>query len=123
MNKDIIYLVPTGSKMELAAKKLNMKIACEIFADRNYEDNGNLISRSNPNAVIIDPNIAKEHVLNMIKNQSLNCLSGKKIPCEIDSICIHGDNKSSLDTAKLIKQSLVGNNLKLKPLNKMTKFI
>jgi len=123
MNKDIIYLVPTGSKMELAAKKLNMKIACEIFADRNYEDNGNLISRSNPNAVIIDPNIAKEHVLNMIKNQSLNCLSGKKIPCEIDSICIHGDNKSSLDTAKLIKQSLVGNDLKLKPLNKMTKFI
>tara|TARA_B110000259_G_scaffold178827_1_gene217616 strand:+ start:25 stop:798 length:774 start_codon:yes stop_codon:yes gene_type:complete len=123
MNKDIIYLVPTGSKMELAAKKLNMKIACEIFADRNYEDNGNLISRSKPNAVIVDPNIAKEHVLNMVKNQSLNCLSGKRIPCKIDSICIHGDNKSSLDTAKLIKQSLVDNDLKLKPLNKMTKFI
>ena len=123
MNKDIIYLVPTGSKMELAAKKLNMKIACEIFADRNYEDNGNLISRSNPNAVIVDPNIAKEHVLNMVKNQSLNCLSGKRIPCKIDSICIHGDNKSSLDTAKLIKQSLVENDLELKPLNKMTKFI
>ena len=123
MNKDIIYLVPTGSKMELAAKKLNMKIACEIFADRNYEDNGNLISRSKPNAVIVDPNIAKEHVLNMVKNQSLSCLSGKRIPCKIDSICIHGDNKSSLDTAKLIKQSLVDNDLKLKPLNKMTKFI
>jgi len=122
INKDIIYLVPTGSKMEIAAKKLNMKIAREIFADRNYEDDGNLVSRSRANALIIDPNIAKEHVLNMVKNQSLNCLSGKKIPCQIDSICIHGDNKSSLDTAKIIKQNLTDNGLTLKPLNKMTKF-
>jgi UPF0271 protein len=122
IDKDIIYLVPTGSKMEIAAKKLNIKIACEIFADRNYEDNGNLISRSKPNALIIDPNIAKEHVLNMVKNQSINCLSGKKIPCEIDSICIHGDNMNSLDTAKIIKQNLANNGLKLKPLNKMSKF-
>ena len=81
INKDIIYLVPTGSKMEVAAKKLNMKIACEIFSDRNYEDNGNLVSRSKSNAIINDPEIAKKHVLEMIKNQSLNCLSGKKIPC------------------------------------------
>ena len=122
IDKNIIYLVPTGSKMEIAAKKLNMKIACEIFADRNYEDDGNLVSRSKANALIIDPNIAKEHVLNMVKNQSLNCLSGKKIPCEIDSICIHGDNKSSLDTAKIIKQNLADNGLTLKPLDKMTKF-
>jgi UPF0271 protein len=122
IDKDIIYLVPTGSKMEIAAKKLNIKIACEIFADRNYEDNGNLISRSKPNALIIDPNIAKEHVLNMVKNQSINCLSGKKIPCEIDSICIHGDNMNSLDTAKIIKQNLANNGLELKPLNKMSKF-
>tara|TARA_B110000259_G_scaffold181324_1_gene223193 strand:- start:434 stop:1207 length:774 start_codon:yes stop_codon:yes gene_type:complete len=123
IDKDIIYLVPTGSKMEVAAKKLNMKIACEIFADRNYEDDGNLVSRSKANALITDPNVAKEHVLKMVINQSLNCLSGKQIPCEIDSICIHGDNKSSLDTAKLIKQNLIDNDLKLKPLNKMTKFI
>jgi len=75
IDKDIIYLVPTGSKMEMAAKKLNMKIACEIFADRNYEDDGNLISRSKSNALITDPDFAKKHVLDMVKNQSLNCLS------------------------------------------------
>ena len=123
INKDIIYLVPTGSKMEAAAKKLNMKIACEIFADRNYEDDGNLISRSKSNAIITDPEIAKKHVIEMIKNQSLNCLSGKKIPCNIDSVCIHGDNKSSLNTAKIIKKNLHDNGLDLLPLNKMTKFI
>ncbi len=122
IDKDIIYLVPTGSKMEIAAKKNNMKIACEIFADRNYEDNGNLISRSNSNALISDPKIAQKHVLNMVTNQSLSCLSGKQIPCEIDSICIHGDNTSSLNTAKSIKEILIQNNLDLKPLNKMKKF-
>ena len=123
INKDLIYLVPTGSKMEEAAKKLNMKIACEIFADRNYEDDGNLVSRKKPHALITDPEQAKKHVLNMVKNQSLNCHSGKQIPCEIDSVCIHGDNESSLATAKSIKDNLIDNGLKLKPLNLMEKFI
>jgi len=122
INKDIIYLVPTGSQMEVAAKKNSLKIACEIFADRNYEDNGNLISRSKPNALITDPELAKKHVLNMVKNQAINCLSGKQIPCEIDSVCIHGDNESSLATAKSIRDNLVDNGLELKPLNKMDKF-
>jgi len=123
INKDIIYLVPTGSKMEIAASKLNMNIACEIFADRNYEDDGNLISRKKPNALILEPDQAKKHVLNMIENQSINCLSGKQIPCTIDSICIHGDNDNSLIIARSIKKNLVENNLLLKPLNEMKKFL
>mgnify|MGYP003322659930 CR=1 FL=1 len=122
IDKSMIYLVPTGSKMEIAAKKLNMKIACEIFADRNYEDDGNLVSRKKPHALITDPNEAKKHVLSMVKNQALNCHSGKQIPCEIDSVCIHGDNISSLNTAKSIKENLFKNGLLLKPLNMMKKF-
>jgi UPF0271 protein len=122
IDKDIIYLVPTGSKMEIAAKKFNMNIACEIFADRNYEDDGNLVSRKKPNALITDPEQAKKHVLSMVQNQAINCLSGKQIPCAIDSICIHGDNISSLATAKSIKSNLVENGLTLKPLNKLEKF-
>ena len=123
INKDLIYLVPTGSKMQQAAKKLHMKFACEIFADRNYEDDGNLVSRKKPHALIIDPEQAKKHVLKMVQTQSLNCHSGKQIPCEIDSVCIHGDNLSSLATAKSIKENLVENGLELKTLNNMKKFI
>ena len=122
IDKNIIFLVPTGSKMEIAAKKLNMKIACEIFADRSYEDNGNLVSRSKDHALITNPEIAKKHVLSMVKNQAINCYSGKQIPCEIDSVCIHGDNQSSLSTAKSIRENLISNGLILKPLNKMKKF-
>ena len=122
INPELIYLVPTGSKMEQAAKKLDMKIACEIFADRNYEDDGNLVSRKKPNALITDPELAKKHVLSMVKNQALNCHSGKQIPCEIDSVCIHGDNISSLNTAKAVKENLLNNGLKVIALNKMEKF-
>ena len=123
IDKELIYLVPTGSKMQEAAKKLDMKFACEIFADRNYEDDGNLVSRKKPHALITDPEQAQKHVLKMVKTQSLNCHSGKQIPCEIDSVCIHGDNLSSLATAKSIKNNLVENGLELKTLNEMKKFI
>ena len=122
IDKNLIYLVPTGSKMETAAMEFNMKIACEIFADRNYEDDGNLVSRSKADAIITDPEKCKKHVLEMVKNQSLNCLSGKKIPCQIDSICIHGDNIQSLETAKQIKKVLEENNICLKSLDKLKKF-
>jgi len=123
VNKDLIFLVPTGSQMEKVGKKLGMKTATEIFADRNYEDDGNLVSRSKNNAMITDPEVAKKHVIKMIENQALNCYSGKQIPCEIDSICVHGDSKSAVSTAKEIKEGLIKSGIILKPLNKLKKFI
>ena len=59
----------------------------------------------------------------MVKNQALNCHSGKQIPCEIDSVCIHGDNESSLATARSIRENLIENGLNLIPLNQMEKFL
>ena len=123
VDKELIFLVPTGSQMEKVGKKLGMKIAAEIFADRNYEDDGNLVSRSKKNALITDPEIAKKHVIKMVEKQTLNCYSGKQIPCEIDSICVHGDGKSAENTAKKIKEGLIASGVTLNPLDKMKKFI
>ena len=123
VNKELIFLVPTGSQMEKAGKKLGMKIAAEIFADRNYEDDGNLVSRSKENAMITDPEIAKKHVVKMVESQTLNCYSGKQIPCEIDSVCVHGDGKSAVNTAKEIRNGLLKSGVTLNPLDKMKKFI
>ena len=123
IDKDLIYLVPTGSKMEISANNYGLRVASEIFADRNYLDDGNLVSRKEINAVITDPYKATDHVLFMVKNQALRCLSGKQIPCKIDSICIHGDTSSSLEIAKIIKDNLINNGFELKPLSKMKKFL
>ena len=121
-NKELIFLVPAGSEMEKAGKKLKMKVASEIFADRNYEDDGNLVSRSKSNALITDPEIAKKHVIKMVQNQSINCFSGKQIKCEIDSICVHGDGKSAVNTAKMIKRGLIESGVNLKPLDQLKRF-
>ena len=123
VNKELIFLVPTGSQMEKAGKKLGMKIAAEIFADRNYEDDGNLVLRSKENAMITDPEIAKKHVIKMVENQALNCHSGKQIPCEIDSICVHGDEAGAVNTAKQIRIGLLKAGVTLMSLDKMKKFV
>ena len=122
VNKDLIFLVPTGSEMENAGKKFSMKIASEIFADRNYEDDGNLVSRSKKNALITDPEAAKNHVIKMVKSQALNCFSGKQIPCDIDSICVHGDGKTAVKTADEIRKGLIKSGVTLRPLDQMSKF-
>ena len=123
VNKDLIFLVPAGSQMEKVGKELGLKVASEIFADRNYEDDGNLVLRSKKNAIITDPKIAEQHIIKMVKNQALNCYSGKQIPCEIDSVCVHGDGQSAVKTAKQIKEGLIKSGVTLKTLDKMKKFI
>jgi len=109
--------------MEKAGKKIGIRVAAEIFADRNYEDDGSLVSRKKSNALIIDPKDAEKHVIKMVGNQALNCYSGKKISCDIDSVCVHGDGKNAVDTAKQIKKGLTKSGVTLKPLDKMKKFI
>ncbi len=81
------------------------------------------LGRKKDNALITDPEIAKKHVIKMIETQALNCYSGKQISCDIDSICVHGDGKSAVSTAKEIKEGLIKSGISLKPLNKLKKFI
>jgi len=123
INKDLIFLVPTGSEMQKVGEKLGMKVAAEIFADRNYEDDGNLIARSKKNAMVTDPKVAEKHIVKMVQNQSLNCYSGKQIPCKIDSVCVHGDSENAVKTAEQIKDALIKSGVTLKTLDKMKKFI
>jgi UPF0271 protein len=73
--------------------------------------------------MITDPKIAEQHIIKMIKNQALNCYSGKQIPCEIDSVCVHGDGQSAVKTARQIKEGLIKSGVTLKTLDNMKKFI
>ena len=121
-NPDLIYMVLPLTEMENAAKKLNMKFAAEIFADRNYDDNGILLPRDNKNSMLNNVKEAVNNVTRMLENRSIYCCSGKKIACEFDSICIHGDGKLALDIAKSLSKSLIQDGFILKALNKLNKF-
>ena len=122
-DKELIFVVLPLTKMEIAAQKNNLKYACEIFSDRNYEDDGSLISRYKKNALINDPIECAKNTLEMIESSSIKCFSGKKIHCSIDTICIHGDSNSSILIAKELKKKIKLNNISTKKLNELKKFI
>jgi len=122
LNKDLIFLVLPETEMEKAGKDLNLKVACEIFADRNYEDNGRLVSRDHSHALKSDVVEATQNIINMLNDKAILCYSGKRIPCQIDSICVHGDGKNAVEIVRNIKNNLKKSGLILKPLNKLEKF-
>lgn len=118
---NIIFLAHAQTEMEKAGRDLKLRIACEVFADRNYEDNGYLVARSKPNAMILGREESARHVLRMLENQALNCYSGKQIPCDIDSICVHGDEQTAADNAQYLREVLIKNGFQLKSLDKLKK--
>ena len=119
-NPDLIYMVGAKTEMEKAGIDLNLRIACEVFADRNYEDNGLLFSRTKNNALITDPDEALEHTIRMIENQAIDCKSGKKIPCRVDTICLHGDGKTAVNLATRLRDGLTQAGIELKKLNELS---
>ena len=121
-NRELIFMVLPETEMEKAGKDLNLKVACEIFADRNYEDNGRLVSRDQSYALKSDVVEATQNIVNMLNDKSILCYSGKRIPCQIDSICVHGDGKNAVEIVKNIKINLEKAGLILRPLNKLEKF-
>ena len=78
--------------------------------------------RKNKNALITNPEIATERIIRMLDNKSIYSVNGKKIPCEINSICIHGDTKNSILIAKKIRTKLIESNFSIKQLPELRIF-
>jgi UPF0271 protein len=119
--QDLIFIVLPATKLETASKKIQIKYACEVFVDRNYQDNGLLIPRNKKNAFVLDHIDASRKILNMLQESSIISYTGKKIKCNIDTICIHGDNKNAPLFAKEIKKILSINNYDFVNLDKLQK--
>ena len=122
LNRDLIFMVLPETEMEKAGKDLNLKVACEIFADRNYEDNGRLVSRDQSHALKSDVVEATQNIINMLNDKAILCYSGKRIPCQIDTICVHGDGENAVEIVRNIKNNLEKAGLTFKPLSKLNKF-
>jgi len=122
-DKNLIFMVLPLTCMDKAAKKVNIKYACEIFADRNYNDYGLLIDRSNQNSLINNPKEIIKNIIIMLENKSIKSISGKLLKTDIDSICVHGDGYNAVKIAKKIKEGLIKKQINLLPLNKLSKFM
>lgn len=103
---DITIMVLAGTAQQEAVKELKCKAACEIFADRAYNDDATLVDRSLPGAVIHDADLAATRMVEMVQAGAIITDSGKHIPTRIDTICLHGDTPKAVDIARKTRAAL-----------------
>lgn len=103
---NIIIMVLAGTAQYRAAEALGCPVACEIFADRAYNDNATLVDRSLPGAMIQDPILAGARMAEMVREGAIITESGKRIETRIDTICLHGDTPAAVRIAAEVRRSL-----------------
>lgn len=118
VDPELIFVIPPYSLTEWVAERAGLRIAREIFADRAYDDSGYLLSRKLPGAVIHDPDVAAQRVLEMVETNHITTVNGARLPVHIDSICVHGDSPESVKMAATIKRCLQANGWTLQALTK-----
>jgi 5-oxoprolinase (ATP-hydrolysing) subunit A len=116
IDPELIYVVMAGTELERAASELGLRMAREIYADRAYDDTGNLVSRKLPGAVLHDPQEAAARVQAMVREGAIISNSSKRIPVTIDTVCVHGDNPAAVAMAELVREKLEQAGIALRPM-------
>lgn len=106
VDRSVIILALAKSQMVKAANDVGLKVAQEVFADRAYNEDGTLVSRSKPGSMIEDEGLAIKRVIGMVKEGRVEAITGKEIEIKADSICVHGDNPKAVDFVKKIREEL-----------------
>lgn len=106
LDPDLIIMVLAGTQQQRAAQNLGCAIACEIFADRAYNDDATLVDRAQPGAVIHDPKQAATRIVQMVRESAIISQNGARIPTRIDTICLHGDTPTAVAIAAQVRQAL-----------------
>ena len=88
------------------AKDMGLRTISEVFADRAYQDDGYLLSRADPRAIIQDEDFAIRRIIRMIKEGVVTSVNGKEISIQAESICVHSDSPMALNYAKKVRKAL-----------------
>ena len=119
VDRDIIYVALSGSQMEKAALKLELRLAREGFPDRKYDDDGNLASRTIPGTVLKDPKAAGESAVRMVRDGEVVSVNGKRVKVRVDTLCVHGDEPTSILVAGGVRSALEQAGVAVVPLAEM----
>jgi UPF0271 protein len=95
-----------GSEVLRLAEKAGLRAVTEAFADRAYNPDGTLVSRSIPGAVLEDPDQVAEHVLRMATESAVRTIDGSTLKIRAESICVHGDSPGAVAMATAVKSAL-----------------
>ena len=114
VDPEIIIMVLAVTAMEEVVRELGCNWCGEIFADRAYNDDGTLVDRSQPGAVIHDAALAGPRILQMVQEGAIITESGKRIPAAIDTICLHGDTAEAVQLAQSVRASLTAGGVEVR---------
>lgn len=106
--------VPFNSIIEKMAIENNIPIRYEAFADRNYNEDGTLVSRNQNNALIYESEQMFYHVFRMISSQKVKTISGSEIKILADTFCIHGDNPKAVDLIQYLSKRMLEKGILIK---------
>jgi UPF0271 protein len=111
VDRALILFAPVNSALSRAGAAAGLKIAHEVFADRNYCSNGSLVSRSRPDALLHDPAEAAPRVLRMLREGKVRSVDGMDVDVQAETICLHGDNPEAVDFAGALRRQLEKQNV------------
>ncbi len=103
----LILLAPALSQLAQAGRAAGLRVADEVFADRAYTEEGNLMPRSQPGAVLATSQECLTHVLRMLDRGGIVSASGRLLPTSFHSVCVHGDNAHAVATATAVRDGLL----------------
>lgn len=113
VDPELIIVGLPDSAAEDAARRMGVPFAREVFADRGYDGNGRLLSRSVPGAVLSDPEIIGERVWTMVSEGRVQTADGRWIPVAADTVCVHGDSPGAVDILRHIRETLTQRGVRL----------
>jgi len=105
-DENLIVLALSGGELARVAKEMGLRTALEVFADRGYEEDGSLVDRRKEGALITDEEQAISRVIRMVKEKKVTAVTGKDIPIQADSVCVHGDGEKALAFVERIRKAL-----------------
>lgn len=115
VSPDLIVIAQNGELAQAAVAR-GLPVAIVGIADRAYEDDGTLVPRSQPGAVIHDPATIVDRTIRMVCEGIIESASGVKLPVVADTILLHGDNPGAVDLARLIRKELTAAGVTIAPL-------
>jgi len=110
----LIFIGGPNCEMGLAAKRHKLKFIAEGFIDRRYTDDGHLQSRSIEGAVIKDQKARLIQAKKLVTMQSVTTASGKELPIDVKTLCLHGDSAGAVETARLARREIEAAGVKIK---------
>ncbi|GAB2485375.1 5-oxoprolinase subunit PxpA [Comamonas humi] len=103
---DLALVVLAGSPLVQWARGAGLRVVEEAFADRGYTPQGTLVSRREPGAVLHDPALVAQRMLQLATEGTVQAVDGSTVRVQADSICVHGDSPGAVDMARAVRQRL-----------------